>query len=182
MSALIVALHRVSQEGLPLLLVGAGLPQIARLAGEAKSYAERLFQYPAVGPLDPASARQAIEKPIFEEEATIAPDALGAIVDRTKGYPFFLQGWASVTWDGADGPAITLSDVEQAYPETLRLLDQGFFKVWMDRLTKTEIMFVRAMATLGDGPYAMADIAAAMRRPEVPRPDAGQHHFQRNDL
>lgn len=164
LSALIVALHRMSQEGLPVLLIGAGLPQIARLAGEAKSYAERLFQYPSVGALDPASAGQAIEKPIVEEEASITPDALGAIVDRTKGYPFFLQEWASVVWNTAEGPEITFTDVDQSYAETLALLDEGFFKVRIDRLTKAEVQFVKAMAGLGDGPYAMADIAQAMGR------------------
>lgn len=164
LSALIVALHRMSQEGLPVLLVGAGLPQIARLAGEAKSYAERLFQYPAVGALDPASANQAIEKPILEEEASIAPEALQAIVERTKGYPFFLQEWASVAWNNAEGPEITFADADQSYAETLALLDEGFFRVRIDRLTKAEVQFVKAMASLGDGPYGMADIAKAMDR------------------
>ena len=164
LSALIVALHRISQEGLPVLLVGAGLPQIARLAGEAKSYAERLFQYPGVGALDPDSAAQAVEKPILEEEASIAPEALQTIVERTKGYPFFLQEWASVAWNNAEGPEITFEDADSAYAETLALLDEGFFRVRIDRLTKAEIQFVRAMAGLGDGPYAMADIAKAMER------------------
>lgn len=164
LSGLIVSLHRMSQEGLPVLLIGAGLPQIARLAGEAKSYAERLFQYPAVGALDPASAAQAVEKPIIDEDAEIAPDALQKIVQQTKGYPFFLQEWASVVWNHADGPAITLSDVEQSYLETLALLDEGFFKVRIDRLTKAEVQFVTAMASLGEGPYAMADIAKSMDR------------------
>ncbi len=162
--ALIVSLHRMAQDGMPVLLVGAGLPQIARLAGEAKSYAERLFLFPAVGPLDPSSAAQAVEKPIVEEEASIGPDALTAIVDRTRGYPFFLQEWASVVWNNAEGPNITLSDVEESYAETLALLDDGFFKVRIDRLTKAEVQFVKAMAHLGDGPYAMADIAKAMGR------------------
>lgn len=164
LSALIVALHRIAQEGLPVLLVGAGLPQIARLAGEAKSYAERLFLYPAVGALDPASAAQAIEKPILEEAASIAPDALAAIVTRTKGYPFFLQEWASVVWNNAEGPEISFADADQSYAETLASLDDGFFKVRIDRLTKAEIQFVKAMADLGDGPYAMAEIAQAMQR------------------
>lgn len=164
LSGLIVSLHRMSQEGLPVLLVGAGLPQIARLAGEAKSYAERLFQYPAVGALDPTSAAQAVEKPIVEEEAAIAPDALRKIVEETKGYPFFLQEWASVVWNNAEGPLVTLSDVEQSYRETRALLDEGFFKVRIDRLTKAEVQFVKAMASLGDGPYAMADIAKSMGR------------------
>lgn len=162
--ALIVSLHRMAQDGMPVLLVGAGLPQIARLAGEAKSYAERLFLFPAVGPLDPSSAAQAVEKPIVEEEVSIAPDALTAIVDRTRGYPFFLQEWASVVWNNTEGPNITLSDVEESYAETLALLDDGFFKVRIDRLTKAEVQFVKAMAHLGDGPYAMADIAKAMGR------------------
>ena len=164
LSALIVALHRMSQEGLPVLMVGAGLPQIARLAGEAKSYAERLFQFPPVGALPPTFAGLAIEKPIVDEEATISPEALRTIVERTKGYPFFLQEWASVVWNNAEGPEITFADAEHSYAETLALLDEGFFKVRLDRLTKTEIHFVRAMAALGDGPYAMADIAQELSR------------------
>ncbi len=164
LSALIVSLHRISQEGLPVILVGAGLPQIARLAGEAKSYAERLFQYPPVGALDPAAASQAIEKPIVDEGARIALDALELIVRRTQGYPFFLQEWASVVWNNAEGPEITFADAERCYAETLALLDNGFFKVRIDRLTKAEVQFVKATALLGDGPYAMADIANAMNR------------------
>ncbi len=164
LSALIVAMHRMSQDNLPVLLVGAGLPQIARLAGEAKSYAERLFLYPAVGALDPASARQAIEKPIIEEDATITQEALGLMIDRTRGYPFFIQEWASVAWNNADTAPITLDDVAHSYLETLASLDDGFFKVRIDRLTKAEVQFVRAMAGLGPGPYALADIAHAMGR------------------
>jgi hypothetical protein len=164
LSALIVSLHRMSQEGLPVILVGAGLPQIARLAGEAKSYAERLFQFPPVGPLDPAAAGQAIERPIVGENALIKPGALKLIVERTQGYPFFLQEWASVVWNNAEGPEIDLADAEHSYTETLALLDDGFFKVRIDRLTKAEVQFVKAMAELGDGPYAVADIAHAMDR------------------
>jgi len=89
LSALIAAIHRISQEGLHLLMVGAGLPQIARLAGEAKSYSERLFLYPGIGALDQAAAEQAVKKPIIEEDASIAPDALAEIVNRTQGYLLF---------------------------------------------------------------------------------------------
>ena len=103
LSALIVSIHRMSQDGLPILLVGAGLPQVARLAGEAKSYAERLFLYPGVGALDPRSAAQAVEKPITDEDASIEHSAVASIIDRTKGYPFFLQEWASVAWNNAEG-------------------------------------------------------------------------------
>ena len=164
LSALIVSLHRVSQENLPVLLVCAGLPQVARLAGEAKSYAERLFQYPAVGALDQTSAQQAVQKPIIDEGATITAKALSLIVERTKGYPFFLQEWASVIWNNAEGPVITFDDVDGSYAETLASLDDGFFKIRLDRLTKGEVQFVKAMAHLGDGPYAMADIARIMGR------------------
>jgi hypothetical protein len=164
LSALIVAIHQMSQEGLPVLLVGAGLPQVARLAGEAKSYAERLFLYPEVGALDPASAVQAVEKPIVEEEASIASSALSTVVERTQGYPFFLQEWASIAWNNAEGPEISLIDVEISYAETLTSLDGGFFRVRIDRLTKAEVQFVKTMSDLGDGPYAMADIARAMGR------------------
>ena len=145
-------------------MVGAGLPQIARLSGEARSYAERLFQYPVIGPLDPASARQAVEKPILDEGAAIAPPALDLIVRRTQGYPFFLQEWASVIWNDAEGEVIDEHDAERSHAETIALLDEGFFKVRLDRLTRAEIQFVHAMARLGDGPYAMADIARSMER------------------
>lgn len=164
LSALIVALHRISQEGLPVVMVGAGLPQVARLAGDAKSYAERLFQYPSVGALDPDSARQAIEKPIVEANAKITKDALDLIVQRTQGYPFFLQEWGSITWNDTDGVEISHADADSSYVQTLASLDQGFFKVRMDRLTKAEIQFVKAMAQLGDGPYSVSDIAQAMKR------------------
>lgn len=164
LSALIVSIHRMSQEGLPIVLVGAGLPQVARLAGEAKSYAERLFLYPGLGALESVDASQAVEKPVIEEEASIAPDALATIVERTRGYPFFLQEWASIAWNNAEGPQITLEDVNHSYAETLATLDAGFFRVRLDRLTKAEVQFVKTMSDLGDGPYAMADIAKAMGR------------------
>ncbi|ATG48772.1 AAA family ATPase [Celeribacter ethanolicus] len=164
LSALIVSIHRMSQDSLPVVLVGAGLPQVAKLAGEAKSYAERLFQYPEVGALDDTAARRAVQLPIEEEEASISTGALTEVVTRTQGYPFFLQEWASVAWNNAEGPEISTIEVQQAYVETLAHLDSGFFKVRMDRLTKAEVAFVNAMAQLGDGPYAMADIATAMDR------------------
>lgn len=164
LSALIVAIHRMSQDGLPVIMFGAGLPQIARLAGEAKSYSERLFLYPSVDALDPESARYAVEKPILEEDATISPEALTEIVTKTQGYPFFLQEWSSNAWDYAEGPVINKQDVDTAYVETLASLDSGFFRVRLDRLTPKETEFVTVMAELGDGPYAMSDIAKALNK------------------
>ena len=106
----------------------------------------------------------AVRRPIEEEGAAIADSALNEIVVRTQGYPFFLQEWASITWNNVEGPEITLSDVQQTYKEAIVTLDEGFFKVRIDRLTKAEVQFVKAMAASVDGPYPMADIAAAMGR------------------
>ncbi|MEM1289710.1 MAG: ATP-binding protein [Pseudomonadota bacterium] len=164
LSAIIVSMHRMSQSSLPVVFVGAGLPQVAKLAGEAKSYSERLFVYPEIGALDPDAARRAVEVPIQEEDASIAPPALDEIVERTHGYPFFLQEWASLCWDASEGPQITFEDVHYAYQETIQSLDQGFFKVRLDQLTKSEIAFVHAMARLGDGPYQMSEVAKEMDR------------------
>ena len=159
LAALIVSIHKMSQLQLPVIFVGAGLPQVARLAGEAKSYAERLFLFPKVKALDPQSSADAIIKPILEEEASIHPSAVEFIIKKTNGYPFFLQEWASNAWNIAVGPQISLEDVNASYKQTISSLDESFFQVRLDRLTKSEIRFVKTMASLGDGPYAMADIA-----------------------
>lgn len=164
LSGLIVALHRMSQDSLPIVFVGAGLPQVARLAGDAKSYAERLFSYPAVGALNKDAASKAIEKPIIDQEASISPEAVSTIFDMTKGYPFFLQELASFSWNNAQGTEIEKGDVETSYAETIKSLDEGFFRVRLDRLTKSEVNFVKSMALLGDGPYQVSDIAKEMRR------------------
>jgi len=164
LSALIVSLHQVSQNGHPIVFVGAGLPQVAKLAGDAKSYAERLFAYPPIGPLDEDAAALAVERPIKEEGAAISEDALADIVERTQGYPFFLQEWAAKAWDHAEGPEIDLKEVQESHAEAIGTLDQGFFKVRVDRLTKAELEFVNTMARLGDGPYSLSDIAKVMDR------------------
>lgn len=164
LSALIVALHRMSQDGLPIIFIGAGLPQVARLAGDAKSYAERLFSYPIVGALEKEFVSKAVEKPIQDESASISEDALKAIFEMTRGYPFFLQELASFSWNNAPGPEINAKDVRQSYIETIKSLDEGFFRVRLDRLTKAEVHFVRSMANLGDGPYQVSDIAKEMNR------------------
>lgn len=164
LSALIVALHRASQRSLPIVFGGAGLPQVARLAGDAKSYAERLFQYPVIGALSSEAAEQAVLKPIESEGATIAKDALELIVRQTSGYPFFLQEWGSFVWNTASGSEITLGDAKRSYEETIASLDNGFFKVRMDRLTQAEVKFVDAMASLGTGPYPIAEIARVLDR------------------
>lgn len=162
LAALIVSVHKIGQRELPLVFFGAGLPSLAALAGEAKSYAERLFDYPDVGALGRADAERAIREPLRSERAEIEPDALSAIVDRTEGYPYFLQEWGSSAWDVAAGSPITRADVERATIAALRRLDDGFFRVRLDRLTPREKEYMRAMAELGSGPHRSGDIAAVL--------------------
>lgn len=159
LAALIVSLHKINQANLPVLFFGAGLPQVAALSGEAKSYAERLFHYPDVGALSEADARAAIRQPVDDEGASIHDDALTEIFHKTRGYPYFLQEWGHQSWNLATGNTITLDDARQAESTTLKRLDEGFFKVRFDRLTPKEREYVIAMARLGNGPYRSADVA-----------------------
>jgi hypothetical protein len=162
LAALIVALHKINQARLPVLFFGAGLPQVAALSGDAKSYAERLFYYPDVGALAEADAKEAIRQPVQGEGAVIDDDALTEIFIKTQGYPHFLQEWGHQSWNIAAGTTITLRDARQAEPKTLQRLDAGFFKVRFDRLTPKEREYVIAMARLGDGPYRSGDVADAL--------------------
>jgi len=157
LAALIASFHKLSQRELPFLLFGAGLPQLAALAGEAKSYAERLFDYPGVGALGVEAAQNAIATPIRREGANITDDALALIVEKTKGYPYFLQEWHA--WNEAKQSPITAADTEAATAGALRALDEGFFRVRLDRLTNREKDYVRAMAHLGEGPHRSGEIA-----------------------
>jgi hypothetical protein len=162
LAALIVALHKISQSNLPVLFFGAGLPQVAALSGEAKSYAERLFNFPAVGALQEADAETAIRQPVTAEGASICGDALKEIVQRTGGYPYFLQEWGYQCWNIAQGDRIELSDALKAAEDATQRLDEGFFKVRFDRLTPKEREYVIAMANLGTGPYRSSDVADAL--------------------
>lgn len=159
LSALIVAIHRMNQKKLPVLFFGAGLPQIAALSGEAKSYAERLFLFPQIGALDEKSASNAIRVPIEEEGESIDEEAVASIVKVTEGYPYFLQEWGFQVWNNADMSPLTSKDVEIASKFALKRLDEGFFRVRYDRLTPKEREYVLAMAKLGAGPYRSSDIA-----------------------
>ncbi len=159
LGALIVSLHKGDQAGLPLTLFGAGLPQIAALAGEAKSYAERLFEFPEVGKLSAEAAASAIRAPVRREGAEITDDALEIIIEQTEGYPYFLQEWGSQAWNAAAQSPITGLDAKRATTGALRQLDGGFFRVRLDRLTPRERDYVRAMAELGAGPHRSGEIA-----------------------
>lgn len=164
LAALITALHRCAQRRLPVILVGAGLPQLRGRMGRAKSYAERLFDFPEVGALEPTAARVAIVKPVEAEGAKIKQDALQLIVENTHGYPYFLQEWGKHTWDVAPASPITRHDVASASTLVIAALDESFFRVRFDRLTPSEKKYLRAMAELGPGPHRSGDIAAQLRR------------------
>ncbi|TAL73243.1 MAG: ATP-binding protein [Rhodanobacter sp.] len=164
LAALITALHRCAQQQVPVMLVGAGLPQLPGQMGRAKSYAERLFDFPFVGPLDDAAARDALIVPARAEGVDFEPAALARIVTATEGYPYFLQEWGKHAWDVADASPITLADVEQASIEATAALDESFFRVRFDRLTPAEKIYLRAMAEIGPGPHRSGDIADVLGR------------------
>jgi hypothetical protein len=164
LGALISALHRCAQNGLPMTVVGAGLPQLRGMAGNAKSYAERLFDFPVIGPLTDAEAELAIVKPASDEGVQYEAEAVSAIIARTKGYPYFLQEWGKHAWDQARESPITTADVEAASITAIAALDESFFRVRFDRLTPTERTYLRAMSDLGSGPHRSGDIADRLRR------------------
>lgn len=162
LGALISALHRCAQGRLPLTVAGAGLPQLRALSGDAKSYAERLFDFPQIGALPDAEAERAIVKPANDAGVDFTPDAVAAIVSRTQGYPYFLQEWGKHSWDVAESSPITAADVDIASIEAVAALDESFFRVRFDRLTPTEKNYLRAMAELGPGPHRSGDIAGEL--------------------
>jgi AAA ATPase-like protein len=159
LGALITAVHRTTQLQLPVVLVGAGLPQLPGLAGNARSYAERLFTFPEIGPLSAPEARFAITRPAEAQGVTVDPDAADAIIANTHGYPYFLQEWAYEAWNLAEGKTIRAADVTRAAPLVNNKLDGNFFRVRFDRLTPTEKKYLRVMAKLGPGPHRSGEIA-----------------------
>jgi len=159
LAALITALHKTAQRQLPVIMAGAGLPQLRGHMGSAKSYAERLFDFPEIGPLDKKASEDAIRKPIEDEKARINNDALALIVKETHGYPYFLQEWGKHAWDAARSSPITKKDVQAATITAIAALDESFFRVRFDRLTPSEKTYLRAMAELGPGPHRSGDIA-----------------------
>ncbi len=164
LAALIVAIHRSNQKRLPIIFFGAGLPQVAALSGDAKSYAERLFNYPAIGALDDQAAKAAIQQPINEEEESISEAGLQNIIAKTQGYPYFLQEWGFQAWNVAEQSPISIEDVRRASPEAISRLDEGFFRVRLNRLTPKEREYIFNMAKLGDGPYRSSDVALLLNK------------------
>ena len=162
LAALISAIHRTVQLSLPVILIGAGLPQLPGLAGNAKSYAERLFDFPHVGSLDDPDARAVLVLPAEAQGVAFTDEALDMLLDLTQGYPYFLQEWGYHVWNASPKSPITLDDVRLAAPDVQRQLDRNFFLVRMDRLTPAEKHYLSAMAELGAGPHRSGDIAAQL--------------------
>ena len=164
LAALITALHRAAQRGLPVIMVGAGLPQLRGRMGRAKSYAERLFDFPEIGPLPEAAAKLAISKPAQDLGVAVEPQGLNRIIHETRGYPYFLQEWGKHSWETAQASPITERDVASASASAVAALDESFFRVRFDRLTPVEKRYLRAMAELGAGPHRSGDIAQTLGR------------------
>lgn len=158
LNALIMAMHKMQQRQLPLVLVGAGLPVLPGLAGDAKSYAERLFSFPEIGALKEDDAAKALQDPVMQEGVLFEPVALERIYLLTKGYPYFLQEWGYQAWNQADSSPITLQLVQETTAHVVNRLDENFFRVRFDRLTDGEKRYLRAMAELVQGPYSTTDI------------------------
>jgi hypothetical protein len=160
--AVITAIHRTTQLQLPLLFVGTGLPVIPMLAGNAKSYAERLLHFPRIGSLNIPDIRAAIQGPAEAMGVAFNAEALDAIVEATKGYPYFIQEWAYEAWNVAEFSPISIEAIRIAEPIVQEKLDKSFFSVRFDRLTPTEKRYLRAMSALGPGPHRSGDIAARL--------------------
>lgn len=159
LSALIMAMHKMQQRQMPLVLIGAGLPILPGLAGDSKSYAERLFSFPDIGPLAEAEAARAVQDPIVSAGESVEQGALDEIFRLTKGYPYFLQEWGYQAWNHAHASPITLKDVQETTGIVEQRLDENFFRVRFNRLTPREKNYLRTMAELGRGPYRTAEIA-----------------------
>jgi len=164
LAALITALHRASQRQVPIVLIGAGLPQLRGRMGDAKSYAERLFDFPEVGALSAEAARTAIEKPALEEGVKVESAAMQQIITETQCYPYFLQEWGKHAWEIATDSVIKAEDAKAASVIAVAALDESFFRVRFDRLTPTERRYLRAMAELGAGPHRSGEVAKVMGR------------------
>lgn len=159
LSSLIMAFHKIAQKNLPIVLIGAGLPQLVANAGQSKSYAERLFDYPELGPLPSEAAKRALQEPVKVAGVLFSESALDEIIRVTKGYPYFLQEWGYQSWNLAPATPIDLDTVQEATRESIRKLDQGFFRVRFDGLTPREKDYLRALAELGADPQRSGEIA-----------------------
>lgn len=164
LAPLITAIHHCNQDGLPVTMMAAGLPQLLGQMGRAKSYAERLFEFVAIDRLDDAAAEIALCRPAENEGVMYQPGAIKEILSETQGYPYFLQEWGKHSWETADASPIRRADAKEATGGALAELDASFFRVRFDRLTPKEKAYLQAMAMLGPGPHRSGDIAERLSR------------------
>jgi hypothetical protein len=165
LEALIVALHKCARRSLPITLVGAGLPQIPRLAGEAKSYSERLFRFVTIGRLDPETdARDALILPARDLGVELEPTAVDLVVEYTQGYPYFLQEYGRIIWDEASASPVSLDEVASLLPLIEAKLDESFFRVRAERTTELELRYLYAMARLGSEAHRASEVARGVGR------------------
>lgn len=159
LSSLIMSIHKISQKSLPVVLIGAGLPQLVAKAGRAKSYAERLFDYPELGPLKKEDAELALQEPVKQEKVSFTREAIKEIIQVTEGYPYFLQEWGYQAWNIAKKSPIDIHVAKLATDASINRLDQSFFRVRFDRLTPREKEYLLALAELGAEPQRSGDVA-----------------------
>lgn len=164
LAALIMALHACSQKQLPIAMVGAGLPQLVGNAGKAKSYAERLFDYPVIGALSSVAATEAIQRPAISKNISFSDEAISEILEQTHGYPYFLQEWASHCWAVCEKSPVSVDDAQLATQLAMTQLDSGFFRVRFDRCTPMEKTYLRAMAEIDQRAPRSGDIATLMKK------------------
>jgi hypothetical protein len=162
--SLISALHRATQKNMPITAAAAGLPQIPRLTGEARSYAERLFTFPVIAGLSQEDATAAFVDPALDHDVEYEPDAVKLALEWTRGYPFYIQQLGKHAWNLANAPPITLENVRSAIPSAQSALDTSIYEVRVQRATQEERRYMRAMADLGEGPYRSGSVAAKLAR------------------
>jgi len=162
--ALLAAQHRAGQKGWPFYIFGAGLPDLPSRLSSARSYAERLFDYRRIGPLEPTAAREALVSPIEKHGATFDPDALSSLLECAEGYPYFLQTYGRAVWDAARDRHITPEDAEAAITVGDDELDMGFYPSRWDKITDSEREYMITMAELGGETVGTGDIANALGR------------------
>jgi hypothetical protein len=160
--ALISALHRSTQKSLPIALAAAGLPQIPRLSGDARSYAERLFTFPEIGRLNDTDTRSAFAGPANDQGVSYSEDAMTEAVHWTDGYPFYIQQLGKHSWNKASASPVDLDVVCAAVPAAQAALDGSIYEVRIQRATQHERRYMRAMAEIGSGPYRSGVVAAKL--------------------
>ncbi|NBJ16995.1 MAG: ATP-binding protein [Dehalobacter sp. 4CP] len=164
LEALIASTHRIHQKGYPLVIFGAGLPKIAKMAGDAKSYSERLYNFVKIDSLSGPNSKSALIEPAKNQGVYYTDNAVDKIIEITDGYPYFLQEFGRQVWEYKNGNSIDVASVDSAYEKFINKLDDSFFKVRFDRATGNEKLFMFAMADLGKGPYETSAIAHKLKK------------------